>query len=153
MLLGSRMVIFATPDFGALGSLSLLLLITWAAVLGFSLLGIVVGMRLRWRKSPTIRRCGFLLVLVSGLIPFCCCLAPPYVDRVVHGNYPIGSYPNNKIKEGMSAQEVTAILGTPHEQFRHGEDESWYYWIDSFGIYWFGVDFGPDRRVIRTYGN
>ena len=31
--------------------------------------------------------------------------------------------------------------------------EGWYYWLDSFGIGYFGVRFGPDGRVTGTHGN
>lgn len=82
-----------------------------------------------------------------------CCQGPPHLIRLFYGNSPIGSYPSNKIKEGMSAEEVVAILGTPHERHDSSEGESWYYWIDSFGITWFAVWFGPDGRVVGTRGN
>jgi hypothetical protein len=32
-------------------------------------------------------------------------------------------------------------------------EESWYYWIDSFGAYYFGVRFDSDGWVIATHGN
>jgi hypothetical protein len=53
----------------------------------------------------------------------------------------------------MSTDEVKALLGTPHERYKQGEEESWYYWIDSFDAGWFGVRFGPDGRVLSKYGN
>jgi outer membrane protein assembly factor BamE (lipoprotein component of BamABCDE complex) len=89
---------------------------------------------------------------VSGSIPLCCCLGPPHVIRLEYGNYPIGRFPND-IRPGMSAEEVVATLGTPHERHSRGDVDSWFYWIDSFGLGWFGVDFGPDGRVTHTYGN
>ncbi len=74
-------------------------------------------------------------------------------DAAAVGYYPIGSYPNNKIQAGMSGEEVVAILGNPHEHYLKNGGENWLYWIDSFGLGWFGVDFGPDGYVVRTYGN
>jgi hypothetical protein len=53
----------------------------------------------------------------------------------------------------MSTDDVLSILGSPHERSKEGEDEHWYYWIDSFGLYYFGVHFGPDGRVSFTHGN
>jgi outer membrane protein assembly factor BamE (lipoprotein component of BamABCDE complex) len=70
-----------------------------------------------------------------------------------HGNYPLGRYPSNKIDKGMSRDEVQAILGSPHEKYRRDHDETWFYWIDSFGAHYFGVILGPDGRVTGTHGN
>lgn len=147
------MVIFATPDFGASGGILLLLLIVWAIVLLFVLVGIVRGIRLLGNESPKRRRNGFLLIVMSSLVPFLCCVGPSQVVRLVYGNYPLGSYPNNKIKQGMTRDEVEAVLGRPHEQFKQDDGESWYYWLDSFGIGYFGVRFDPDGRVAGTHGN
>jgi outer membrane protein assembly factor BamE (lipoprotein component of BamABCDE complex) len=72
---------------------------------------------------------------------------------MLYGNYPLGSYPNSRIRIGMTADEVVATLGTPHQRRKRDEGVTWYYWIDSFGDSWFGVDFGPDGRVVYTYGN
>jgi hypothetical protein len=69
------------------------------------------------------------------------------------GNYPIGSFPKNKIKEGMTADEVVAILGVPHERYKQDDTENWYYRIDSFGIDWLAVQFSPDGRVVGTHPN
>jgi hypothetical protein len=147
------MVIFATPDFGASGAILLLLLIVWAIVFLFALIGISRGIKLLGSDSPKRRKNGFLLIAVSGLIPLLCCVGPSHVIRLVYGNYPLGAYPNNKIKKGMTRDEVEAILGTPHEQFKRDEEERWYYWLDSFGMGYFGVHFGPDGRVEGTHGN
>jgi hypothetical protein len=181
-------VIFATPDFGASGGMACFVLLAWAFVLMLAAVGAVRGVRLLGGGSPQGRN-GVLLVLVSVLAPVACCLGPSHVVRLMYGNYPLGSYPNNKIHEGMTADEVVAILGTPHERHKHGggttdlaaaaastvalsagapgqgpllalpalvperSAESWLYWIDSFSIGWFGLDFGPDGRVVHTYGS
>jgi hypothetical protein len=147
------MTTFATPDFGASASISLFLLIVWATVLLLVSIGIVKGIRLYNRGSPKVRKYALVLILVSGLVPLFCYLVPPHVVRLIYGNYPIGSYPNNKIKEAMSTDEVAVILGSPHKRFKEDDGEHWYYWIDSFGIRWFGVRFGPDGHVVGTHGN
>jgi outer membrane protein assembly factor BamE (lipoprotein component of BamABCDE complex) len=84
-------------------------------------------------------------------VPFLCCLGPRQAFRIAYGNYPIGSYRNGKIKEGMTADEVLAILGTPHERSVQADGENWIYWIDSFTLDWYSVSFGPDGRVERTH--
>ena len=53
----------------------------------------------------------------------------------------------------MTRDEVTQTLGRPHERFSGGDGERWFYWLDSFGLGWFGLDFGPDGRVTGTYVN
>jgi hypothetical protein len=147
-------MIFATPDFGASAGISCCVFFVWAVVLVGVSFGIGWGVRLLKNQSLKVRRAGLLLVVASGLVPFLCCFGPPQVIRLVYGNYPIGSYPSNKINEGISEDEVLEILGRPHERIKRGDDgERWYYWIDSFGISWVCVRFGPEGRVTGTHGN
>ena len=146
-------MLFATPDFGAGATVSGLLCLAWAVVFVLIALGIGWGSKLLRSESPKARMSGLLIVLVSGMVPVSCCLGPPHAVRIVYGNYPLGSYPNGKIKEGMTKDEVAAILGSPHERFIRADEESWYYWLDSFGIGYFGVRFGPEGRVTGTHGN
>ena len=53
----------------------------------------------------------------------------------------------------MTSDEVRAILGPPHQRKRSHDRETWIYWIDLYGGHLVGVDFGPDGRVTRTYGD
>jgi hypothetical protein len=131
----------------------LFLLIVGAAILVFAGIGIVTGGKLLRSGSPGARRGGVALILGGVMIPLFCWLGPPHAVRLRYGNYPIGTYPSNRIRQGMSMDQVTAILGTPHEKTDDGAIARWYYWIDSFSIRWFGVAFGADRRVTDTYGN
>jgi hypothetical protein len=147
------MVIFATPDFGAGASIACVWLLTWAVVLVFVSAGVVWGAALIKSESLIVRRRGLILLLGSASAPLFCCLAPPCIVRIGYGNYPIYRRPDGKIKEGMSADEVVAVLGTPHERVKEKDGESWYYWIDSLGIDWFRVSFGPDGRVTETWSN
>jgi hypothetical protein len=144
---------FATPDFGTSGGVACLLLLVWALVFALVLWGVARGALLLQRGSPRQKKCGVVLLLVSALLPLSCCLGPSQVTRLVYGNYPLGSYPDNEIREGMTGEEVVAVLGTPHERHEQDEGECWYYWIDSFGISWFAVRFGRDGRVVGTHGN
>jgi len=147
------MIIFATPDFGASGFVALFWLIVYVAIIVFAFVGVVMGAKLLAKESPKVRKTGLALILAGGMVPLFCCLGPPYITRVLKGNYPIKRYPDNKITRGMTRDEVVTILGSPHERYKQGDEDHWYYWIDSFGISWFGVNFGPDGQVIVTYGN
>ncbi len=146
-------MLFATPDFGVSFAIMLFVLAIYVIVFTLVLVGAVWGMRLRRSGWPKTRRRGTLLVLASGLILLSCWLGPSLVVRLAYGYYPIGRYPDNEIKEGMSVDEVKGVLGSPHWRNKQDNEECWYYWIDSFGIHWFGVSFGPDGRVRHTYGN
>jgi SmpA / OmlA family len=150
---GLIVVIFATPDFGAGAFAALLLLLAWAATLALVAGGAVWGARLLYSKSRIVRRGGLIFLLGSLSVPLFCCLAPPCIIRIAYGNFPIGGRPQGKINEGMSSDEVAAVLGTPHERFKEQDGERWYYWCDSFGIGWFCVRFGPEGRVTGTYGS
>jgi outer membrane protein assembly factor BamE (lipoprotein component of BamABCDE complex) len=73
--------------------------------------------------------------------------------RLNYGSYPLSGNPYGKVKEGMSADDVRAALGDPHNRETRGDDgEGWYYYQDSFQIGWFCVDFGLDGRVKGTHG-
>ena len=134
-------LLLATPDFGASGVIVLLLLVGWVILLLLVGLGIFVGTRLRRCDSGRAKIVGLLVIVVSILAPVICYVAPPHLFRLAYGSYPIGSYPNGTIKEGMSPAEVEAILGTPHNRTKYGKEAQWLYWIDPYGIRWFGVHF------------
>ncbi len=144
------MVTFAQMDFGASGYAVLLLLIAWVVVLAISVGGIILGTRLLGRGSSKL---GWMLVLVSCFLPVFCYVAPPHLFRLAYGSYPLERRPDrNRIEEGMSGNEVVAILGPPHERqsLKNGE-ENWYYQLDSFGIDSFCVTFGADGHVMYAY--
>jgi hypothetical protein len=145
--------VFATPDFGSSGFLASCLLVSGAIVALLVLIGVLRGTRLLQSESAGRRRRGIILLVLCGIVPLFCCLGPSVAVRVTHGNFPLWRYPNGKIKEGMARDEVEAVLGRPHERFQSEDGEGWYYWLDSFGMGYFGVRFGPDGRVIGTHGN
>ncbi len=147
------MVIFATPDFGAGATVGCFVLIAYLIAYALALGGLYWGLTLIGKKSPSVRKCGVILMVISGAAPFFCCLAPPIMVRMEYGNFPIEGDPYSKISEGMSKDEVQAILGTPHGRNEDDKGETWHYWRDSFGINWFGVRFNPNGRVDHTYGN
>ena len=147
------MTVFASPDFGAGGFVCFLVLIAFAFVVVLAVLGIVWGTDSIRKATAKSRRGWFLVIVVSALLPVCCCLGPPLEVRLSRGSFPLWRYPNNKIKNDMTADEVTAILGTPHELMKRDDGDQWFYWLDSFGIGWFCVRFGPEGRVIGTSGN
>ena len=90
-------MIFGTPDFGASAGISCFLVVVWAIVLLLVLLGFFAGTRLVQAESPRTRKCGILLMVLSGVVPFMCCVGPPQVVRIVHGNYPIETRAREKI--------------------------------------------------------
>ena len=128
------MVIFATPDWAA-GYVAECLLIISAVVLVISAVGIVLGVGLlRSQSSTGIKFAGGLLLLGSCLFPFFCYFATPRAEvRLENGTHPLGSYPNGKIQEGMSCDEVKAILGPPQQRDKYKDQETWIYLIDRYG--------------------
>jgi hypothetical protein len=147
------MPIFATPDWGGAALGTVLLVIVSAVIVVLAIIGVACGRRLLNSTSSTRKKSGVFLLILSVLFPIICFVSPPYVVRLEYGNYPLGSYPSGKINEGMSFKEVEAILGKPHRQEKHSDGEEWIYWLDSFALYYCGVDFGPDGRVIAIHGN
>jgi SmpA / OmlA family len=146
---GAAMILFATPDFGAGGGVICILVLIWAFVLVFALAGVIWGGRVFAKGSLK----GCVIILVSGSVPLACCIGPPLTFRVAHGSFPLSGYPSGKIEKGMTAEEVTAILGEPHRRTKRDDRETWTYCLDSFCVGDFFVDFGVDGRVTSTYGH
>ena len=132
------------------GSAMQRLLIVSAVVLANIAVAVILGVLLLRRGSTKL---GRLLVLVGCLLPLCCYLARPNAVPSENGSHPIEIDRRNKVREGMSGDEVRAILGPPHQRKRSNDRETWIYWIDTYGGSWVGVDFGADGRVTKMYGN
>jgi hypothetical protein len=146
-------VIFAAPDFGAGGMVVLILLGVGLAVLGISVAAIVRGGVLL-RRPPAGRWSGRVLILAGLLLPVCCCTAPSVLFRLHHDTPPLGRYPSGVVKEGMSPDEVRALLGTPHQvNDRDPRGVTWLFWLDAIKLDWFMVIFGPDGKVNWTAGS
>ena len=140
---------FATPDFGVSFVLAAFVVAAGALILLLSLIGFIVGMRMRRKGS----RAGGRSALFSVLFPVFCYFAPSLVFRLEYGHFPLGAYPDGKIETGMTPKQVQAILGAPQRRIKLNGQEEWYYDSHSFGIYYFGVDFGSDGHVHGTHGN
>ena len=143
-------MLFATPDFGTAAAGMGCVVVAWGVVFVGVLLGLAKARK--WLKAGKPGR-SIVLFLVCGLAPLSCCLGPSLLVRVCYGNFPIGAYPTGKVMKGMTADEVVAVLGTPHERSQREAGELWYYWIDAFSIQWFGVGFDRNGRVTSTFGN
>jgi hypothetical protein len=158
---------FATPNFAAGGTIFRFVLIAWvdgtgmmfvlavwAVVLACFVVGIIFGARLLRRGSAML---GWLLVLVSCLLPIFCYVAPPHLFRLAYGSYPLGDRDPSLcggIKEGMSRDEVQAILGPPHRRsLNANREETWTYFWEWYGVGFYAVKFGPDGRVRTVLQN
>lgn len=146
-------MLIATPDFGASGIIVLFVLAGWLVLLLLIGMGIFFGARMCRSKSMRSKTVGRILIIVSVLAPVAAAVAPPFVFRLAYGGYPIGHYPSDKIKGGMSSSEVTAILGPPHERYKRGNEETYLYYLDSFGVHYCGVIVGSDGTVDHLHGN
>ena len=142
------MVIFATPGFGAGGMIFGLVLIAWAVVLAISAGGFILGALLLRRGSAKL---GWMLLLASCFLPIFFYVAPPHLFRLSYGSYPLGDRDPRlcgEIKEGMSCDEVQAILGLPHHRSTNSiREETWTYLWEWYGAGFYAVKFGPDGRV------
>ena len=90
---------------------------------------------------------------MTAFVPVACCFGPAQVFRIHYGRYPISGDPFGKVEKGMTADQVLANLGEPHERRKRNDLETWVYYSDSFGIGDFYVDFGADGRVTSRYGH
>ena len=121
-------------------------------VLVLSMSCIVKGERLLLQPPPRRRWAGSLLVVTGLLLPVACCCGPSVVFRLQHETPPVGRYPDGVIEKGMTADEVRARLGAPHDiNAQHPERVYWLYWLDAIRWDWFRVYFGPDGKVESTH--
>jgi hypothetical protein len=146
-------MIFATPDFGAGAGAWGMVGFAWIVVLITVAIFVGMGLRLLQFRSVGLKCFGAFVLVMCGLVLLSCCFGPSEVVRLTYGNYPLGRYPNNKIKKGMTPDEVIGVLGQPHWREKSGNQDRWHYMLDAFDIGWFGVSFGADGRVESTYGD
>jgi hypothetical protein len=78
-------------------------------------------------------------------------IAIPILVLFVRSHAPLeGPDPMRRIKIGMSVEQVSAILGKPHEQYKDAPEkgeETWIYYRDWAGMSYYLVRFDQDRRV------
>jgi hypothetical protein len=150
---GVLMTLFASPDFGASGMIAFFVLCAWGIAWLLVLVGVITGYRLLQRKSTRARSWAVVLLLLSASLPCCCCFGPDQIVRWKTGRYPLTGYPNGAIEKGMTQDEVLSKIGPPHTRQRVGDHESWYYMLDPYDMYYFGVIFSADGKVTGTHGN
>jgi hypothetical protein len=142
-------MIFATPDFGAGGLVILVMAAAGFVVSVLSVLWILRGVALLRRGTARGRRRGSLLILAGVLLPVSCYFVPCAALHLTYGRGPLEQDPGSVIV-GMSAQDVRAALGPPHQVRAVDGEESWIYLRDTAGLGWFAVHFGADGRVKST---
>ena len=146
------MVIFAALESTA-GNAMQRLLTNLTVVLAISTAAIILGARLLRNTSSVGKKCaGALLLLIGCLLPFFWNVAGFQGGRLDTSTHTNGGFPGDKIKEGMSRDEVRAILGPPHQRKKNHDRETWTYWSDAYDGYAVTVDFGPDGRVTNSNG-
>jgi hypothetical protein len=146
------MTIFAT-DFGASAGIAAIVCSAWAVVLLVVGIGVWRGSRLLDSDSPSSRKSGRLVLLLTASLPLFCCVGPPLSIRFATGNFPISANADDRVHEGMTMDEVRTLLGTPHDRNESQDGEWWYYYTDSFSINFVCIHFGSDGRVTGRHIN
>ena len=99
----------------------------------------LIGFKLAQSKKKVLRPSGVVIILMSCALPFVVCSGFEEV--------PSRSELRNKIEKGMTKQEVIDVAGEPSDK----GPVSWIYYTDFWRINFFGVSFGQDGRVDRTF--
>jgi len=74
-----------------------------------------------------------------------CCILPQIVFRVAVGSYPVGDPNRYRLTEGMTKDEVQAVMGrAPHERRKKGAKEIWTYYCDALSIGIWQMEFDED---------
>jgi hypothetical protein len=131
-------------------TLAIVLGVIWLMLFPFVSRGTKVGQL--FGPGPAARRLRRASALLAFLaLPACCAIAPRYLVWVVYGSFPLGQRQDG-IAPGMTAAQVRATLGPPHEVLRTDGADGWIYWRDSFGDDYVVVYFDSDSRVRATSG-
>jgi outer membrane protein assembly factor BamE (lipoprotein component of BamABCDE complex) len=75
------------------------------------------------------RKAMFAVPIFTALalsLPMSYCFYPCALMQVFYGTWPIGHPSRYKILEGMTQEEILAMLGGPHERFEEIDGERWY---------------------------
>jgi hypothetical protein len=146
-------VLFATPDFGAGGVVILILVGIIVVVSAMSIVAFFRGIDLCLEK-PTRRWLGIVLIGAGVALPLCTFCGPSLLFRLQHATPPIAEVPTGLIQEGMSPDEVRALLGPPHVvESYHSSQVKWLYWRDAIRLEWYSVWFGTDGKVTSAGGS
>ena len=90
-------------------------------------------------KNPLTRRRPLLVAVASaavlGLVALPATAKPAYTDSAVRA----------QVRVGMTADEVTQLLGRPSKTRKYREGSTWGYQLGQEN--WFLVDFGTDGKV------
>lgn len=100
----------------------------------------------RVARPAGVRLARALLLLGYLALPPCVYAAPPCLVRAAYGSFPLGDREDG-IEPGMTAAEVRAALGPPHEVLGPTDAPGWIYWRDSWGRDCVGVRFDAGGRV------
>ena len=86
------------------------------------------------------------------------CILPSACFRLRYGQPPLSGekYRSSSatVKEGMSSEDVIAILGNPHRRVPYtGREggERWYYYADALEAEMRAIHIGPDGRVLSQW--
>jgi len=144
--------LFATPDFGAGASAAVAIVFIYLIIFGFCTLFFFIGLHLRKNPNKKDKDIGLGMISFFGALPFLCCLAPPVLFVLICGRFP-GLPSSDKIKVGMTREEVQNITGKPHEIMNRLDRETWSFYGDFFGLTDFFIDFDDKGIVKSTYSH
>ena len=151
-----QFMILANAGIGGVGSGCALLVLAGIGLTAFavSVLAFFRGIDWYLEEPPTRRRLGVFSIVAGVLLLPCLFCGPSVLFRLQHATPPIANVPAGLIREGMSREEVEAILGPPHliESYRP-PDVKWTYWHDAIRLNCFSVMFGEDGRVRMASGD
>jgi outer membrane protein assembly factor BamE (lipoprotein component of BamABCDE complex) len=100
-------------------------------------------------------RAGCLLSLLALVLS--ACFLPGVLFRLQYGRPPLTTAEYRasiQIEEGMTPDEVRAIIGPPHKvhaDFGGEGQEAWIYFTDSLELNYLGVWFGTTGRVYSRW--
>jgi hypothetical protein len=152
---GQHMILASAGIGGSAGGL-VLLIVAGIVLAAFtvSILAFFRGIDWCLEKPPIRRRLGVISTITGVLLLPCLFCGPRVLFRLQHATPPIADGPPGLIREGMSREEVEAILGPPHRiESDRPPDVKWTYWRDAIRLNCFSVMFGEDGRVRMAGGD
>jgi hypothetical protein len=110
-------------------------------------------------KGPRwIVKVAIAVAACFGIVVGSCCVMPSLIFRSKYGRAPltVQEYRETawKVKKGMTANEVRAAIGAPHEIVPDNREEgatTWYYYTNAFAFGFFGVNLDAGSRVTSSW--
>ena len=144
-------MLFASPDFGAGGLVILVIAGIVIAVSAVSILAFFKGIDMCLEKPAIRRRRGVATICAGVALPLIAFCGPSVLFRLQHATPPITDDQIGLVQEGMSPEDVQALIGPPHAVESYNSSYvTWVYRRDAIYFETYSVYFDNKSGVVKS---